>query len=125
MLADYDRAVREHRIDLAVGAEGLVGLIETENRPDHLWVENVAVRPDYQGRGVGRLLLRHAEMVARAEGLRALRLLTNRAFETNVVLYRRLGYVIDRTEPFLDGFTVYMSKALGSEAAEGDPPCDG
>jgi ribosomal protein S18 acetylase RimI-like enzyme len=30
-------------------------------RLDHLWIENVAVAPEGQGRGYGRLLLAHAE----------------------------------------------------------------
>jgi GNAT superfamily N-acetyltransferase len=120
MQADYDRAVREHRIDLAVGEDGVVGLIETMRRPDHLWIENIAVRPGRHGQGVGRLLLRHAEAVAAAEGLGALRLLTNGAFAANIALYQRVGYVIERTEPFLDGVTVYMAKA-----PTGAPPCAG
>src|SRR5579863_6465755 len=64
MQADYDRAVREHSIDLLTVAGALVGLIETIVRPDHLWIENVAVAPDCQGRGYGRLLLAHAETQA-------------------------------------------------------------
>ena len=42
----------------------------------------------------------------------ALRLLTNTAFEANVSLYKRFGYVVDREEPFMNGVTVYMSKKL-------------
>ena len=34
--------------------------------------------------------------------------------ESNVRLYQSLGFQIDRTEPFMDGFTVYMSKDLAA-----------
>ena len=61
MQADYERAIAEHTIDLLIDGGALVGLIETMLRPDHLWIENVAVAPERQGRGFGRLLLAHAE----------------------------------------------------------------
>ena len=52
MQADYDRAVREHAIDLLTDGGALVGLIETISRPDHLWIENVAVAPGPAGQGL-------------------------------------------------------------------------
>ena len=61
MQADYERAVVEHTIDLLIVDGALAGLVETILRPDHLWIENVAVAPEQQGRGFGRLLLAHAE----------------------------------------------------------------
>jgi GNAT superfamily N-acetyltransferase len=112
MVVDYAQAVREHDFDLAMLDERLVGLIETMLHDDHLWIENVAVRPEDQGLGIGRQLLRHAERKALAAGRRETRLLTNAAFENNVVLYEKVGYVTDRREPFMGGTTVYMSKKL-------------
>jgi GNAT superfamily N-acetyltransferase len=114
MQADYAHAVRAHRIDLLYSEGALQALIETIPQPDHLFVENVAVTPEAQGRGYGRLLLAHAEQVARSLGLTEMKLLTNKSFATNVQLYLRCGYAIDREEPFKEGFTVYMSKRLGS-----------
>jgi len=112
MQADYGRALREHEIDLLCEGGRLLGLIETVLRPDHLWIENVAVDPEQQGRRLGRHLLAHAEAKAAAAGLTELRLLTNEAFATNVALYRKIGYRIDRLEPFQGGTTVYMSKQV-------------
>lgn len=113
MQADYEKAVREHRIDLlSLGAETLA-LIETMLRPDHLWIENIAVSPAAQGTGLGRLLLTHAESLAAEAGLAELRLLTNALFAGNVALYQRGGYAIDREEPFeKGGVTVWMRKWL-------------
>lgn len=110
MKADYEAAVREHQIDLISSDAGVVGLIETMLREDHLWIENVAVLPEEQGKGYGRRLLAHAQTKAMDAGRPELRLLTNAAFESNVALYRSAGYVITAQEPFMGGTTIYMSK---------------
>jgi len=113
MTADYAKSVRLNRIDLGYIGDELAGLIETIDRSDHLLIENVAVAPARHGQGVGRALLAHAETVARAADYREVRLYTNQRFETNVRLYLRLGYRIDREEevPGL-GVGVFMSKAI-------------
>ncbi|KAA2236819.1 GNAT family N-acetyltransferase [Salinarimonas soli] len=120
MNADYDRAVREHRIDLLLIEGALAALIETTPHPDHLYIHNLAVAPERQGRGLGRRLLAHAEAEARLAGLPELRLLTNAAFASNVRLYEAEGFRVDRTEPFMGGTTVHMSKALGAGAPRPD-----
>jgi GNAT superfamily N-acetyltransferase len=117
MQADYERALREHTIDLLTVGGALAGLIETILQPDHLWIENVAVAPEWQGRGHGRLLLAHAENRALESGRKETRLLTNQAFAANLEFYAKLGYAIDRTEPFRGGVTVHVRKRL---EAEGD-----
>ena len=113
MTVDYSVAIAEHDFDLLCEGDTLVGLIETEHRPDHLWIENVAVQPDRQGQGLGKKLLKWAEKRAEVSGTGEIRLLTNGAFEANIKLYKKAGYKIDRTEPFhLGGTTVYMSKRI-------------
>jgi ribosomal protein S18 acetylase RimI-like enzyme len=112
MLADYARAVREHQIDILWSEGRMTGLIETMLRPDHLWIENVAVRPDCQGQGFGRLLMAHAESRAAEAGLCDIRLQTNGAFAANITFYEGLGYGVERREPFMDGWGVRMKKVL-------------
>lgn len=113
MKADYEKAVREHEIDLLYAGEDLVALIEIIPHADHLFIENIAVAPEYQGKGFGRYLLRHAEAKARSAHITELRLLTNQAFASNVSLYQGVGFRIDRTEPhFGGGTTVYMTRKL-------------
>ena len=112
MTADYEHAVRAHRIDLLVAAGALAALIEMVPEQNVLLIENVAVAPAFQGQGLGRRLMAHAETVARELGLGRLRLYTNALFTENVALYRRLGYAIDREEPFRGGVVVHMSKAI-------------
>jgi GNAT superfamily N-acetyltransferase len=115
MRADYDVAVRDHIIDLLHVGDRLAALIEAIPATDHLLVENVAVDPAFQGRGYGRRLMAHAEVLARSLGVTELRLYTNKAFAANVQLYLGLGYGIDREEAFMGGVTVYMSKRLNAD----------
>ena len=113
MGADYEAAVRNHRFDLLHVDGVLAGLIETVDEDGQLLIENVAVAPDFQGRGLGRRLMAQAEAVARALGRDRIRLYTNRRFDENVRLYARLGYRVDREEAIGDGVAVHMSKDLG------------
>lgn len=112
MVADYEKAVCERHVDLALLDERVAGLIETVLRDDHLWIENVAVHPERQGKGLGKALLAYAETKARQAGRPEIRLLTNAAFETNVALYKRTGYLITASEPFMGGTTIYMTKRV-------------
>jgi ribosomal protein S18 acetylase RimI-like enzyme len=118
MTADYDRAIREHQVRLLHVDGEMAALIEMILRGNHLYVENVAVLPERQGEGFGRLLLAHAEEVASARGLPEIRLLTNGAWGSNIALYQALGYRIDREEPFMGGTAVYMSKTIAKAARE-------
>jgi GNAT superfamily N-acetyltransferase len=112
MVADYAEAVRKHRIDLVEADGELVALIEMVPGEGHLLIENIAVSPRHQGRGIGRTLLDHAEHVAATLGLKDIRLYTNKRFADNVQLYLKNGYAIDREEPLKDGFLVHMSKRI-------------
>jgi ribosomal protein S18 acetylase RimI-like enzyme len=112
MTADYDAAVWEHLIDLLSENGALVGLIEMNAEPDHLLIVNVAVAPAMQGRGLGHILMAHAEDVAGKLGFSELRLFTHHRYEQNIALYTRLGYLEDHREPIADGFKVHMSKRI-------------
>jgi ribosomal protein S18 acetylase RimI-like enzyme len=92
MTADYDEAMRNHRFDLLYEGEALLGLIETVREGDELLIVNVAIEPGYHGKGFGTRLVRHAEQLAEASGLRGTRLYTNRLMAENIALYERLGY---------------------------------
>jgi ribosomal protein S18 acetylase RimI-like enzyme len=114
MTADYTEAVRKHRFDL-IHVEGkLVALIEMIQETDHLLIENVAVSPSFQGRGLGRKLLAHAEKLAASSGFSEVKLYTNKLFVENIRLYSKLGYRVDREEEFKGGFLVHMSKPVRS-----------
>ena len=112
--ADYDQLIAEGRVTLLClpGGERIAGLIVLVPEPDVLLVENVAVEPLRQGRGFGRLLLAHAEVTAREEGLRSLRLYTLRLMAANIALYERLGYTVTSRETDDGRPLVHMAKTL-------------
>src|SRR2546421_5013506 len=114
MTADYVDAVRKHRFDLLYVEGKLAALIETILKADHLLIENVAVSPPFQGRGLGRKLMAHAENVAASLGFSEIKLYTNKLFAENVQLYGKLGYRGDREEEVKGGFAVHMSKPVES-----------
>ena len=110
MRIDYAEALLKNRFDLLSEGEALAALIETQLEPDHLLIVNVAVAPAYQKRGLGRRLMAHAETLAAAAGVPKLLLYTNSLMAENIALYRKLGYCIEREEPFGTSIQVYMSK---------------
>jgi ribosomal protein S18 acetylase RimI-like enzyme len=111
MEVDYDAAVKVHRFDLLEEGATLAALIETAPDGDQLLIVNVAVKPAFQGRGLGVRLLRHAEALAAQAGLKGTRLYTNRLFVENVALYQSVGYAIDGEDEVAPGVVrVNMSK---------------
>jgi len=113
MTADYDRAVVDHIIDLWEDRGELLALIEAIRASDHLSIENIAVRPDQQGNGLGSKLLDHAERFAISLGLDEIRLYTNAAFASNLSFYSRRGYQEYQRGSLLPGsVTIFMRKRV-------------
>jgi N-acetylglutamate synthase-like GNAT family acetyltransferase len=114
MLIHYEEALRQHDIWVLEANGALVAIIELEARPDHLWIENVAVSPRWQGHGFGRLLLRHAEAEARRLGLEELGLLTNERYVDNIAMYTHYGYHETDRVPHQGTDLVYFRKRLSA-----------
>ena len=93
---------RDHAANVAAGrvyvtGDPVVGLVVVEERADHLYLDNIAVRPEAQGQGVGGRLLRFVEAHARARGLPEVRLYTNAKMWENQEIYPKFGYeVVER-----------------------------
>ena len=115
MTVDYAAALKAHRFDLLHVEGTITGLVETVAKADHLLIENVAVSPAFQGRGLGGRLLGQAEALAAAAGHAEVRLYTNKLFAENLLLYQKRGYRIDREETWAGGVIVHMTKRLGNE----------
>lgn len=92
MRDDYRALVAEKVVYLVDDEQGLAGLLVLLDQPDHLLFDNIAVRPDLQGRGVGRRFFIFAEEEARRRGYRELRLYTAEAMTENLALYQRAGW---------------------------------
>ncbi|MEU8247006.1 GNAT family N-acetyltransferase [Nonomuraea sp. NPDC048916] len=109
MEADYDALIAAGRVHVTDPLDGLIVLVP---EPGVLLVENVAVQPERQGRGVGRTLLAFAEQEARRLGLPALRLYTNAKMASNIALYESLGYVVTGRQGIEGRSAVLMRKEL-------------
>ena len=106
MNVDYEQAVQTHLIELAYEDGTLVALLEIVPALDHLLLENIAVAPAHQRKGLGHRLMARVEAMARARGLTKVRLYTNKAFDTNLAFYQKLGYTLEREEPIKAGGTL-------------------
>lgn len=88
------RAKAQAETGLVALADGrIVGCAFLDLRDDHLYLGKLAVARDQQGRGIGRLLVRHAEGLARAAGKPALQLQTRIELSGNHTAFTRLGFV--------------------------------
>lgn len=112
MLTDHAARIATGETYLLDGGGAVLGLIVLVAQADALLVENIAVAPGAQGRGLGRRLMGFAENRAGALGLPRLRLYTHVAMVENRALYARLGYAETHRvrEAGLD--RVYMEKPL-------------
>lgn len=122
MLDDYTLIIAHHRVFVMAGAEianaeitnveitGVLVLIDQDD--GGLLLDNVAIHPDRQGRGLGRRLIAFAEDEARRLGHRALDLYSHETMTESIALYLTLGY--EETERrVVRGFhRVYMRKEL-------------
>lgn len=115
---DYEPKVRRGEVFVADENGRTVGLIVLVDAGDHLLVENIAVVPEHQHRGLGRSLLAYAEAHALELQHAELRLYTNEAMTENRRLYRRLGYA-ETGRQGQDGFSrVFFRKRIASAAEE-------
>lgn len=113
MTVNYGRAVIDHWIDLYESNGAVVALVEVVPHAQHLLIENIAVSPDIQGKGIGELLLDHAEKIARSIHLSEMRLYTNAAFVSNIAFYAHRGFQEYHREPFpTGGVVVHMRKMI-------------
>jgi ribosomal protein S18 acetylase RimI-like enzyme len=92
MVADYAAAVRDAETWVLDDRGRVAGFLVLVAHDDHVLLENVAVAPGYQRRGLGGRLLKYAEETTIAKGRGEIRLYTNEAMTENQALYERLGY---------------------------------
>lgn len=94
MTADFASQIAEGVVDIAVHRNGeVVGFVVHYPRGGHLHIDDLAVSPDAQGQGVGKQLLRHAELRARERGLNAVELYTNAKMREALSFYPARGFV--------------------------------
>ena len=112
MREDYEALIRAGEVWVWDEGGEVLGVLVMRPADDHLFVDNVAVAPGHQGRGLGRELLAFAEERAEREGLPEVRLYTNEKMHENLAVYARLGF--EETGRGVDGGyrRVFMRKRL-------------
>ena len=115
MLDDYAARIAADQVWVAEDGDQIAGVLVLENGPDCFLLDNIAVRPDRQGSGLGRQLLDFAEAEAVRCGWNKITLYTNALMAANIAIYAARGYNerARRTEKGFD--RVYMEKELGSK----------
>jgi GNAT superfamily N-acetyltransferase len=93
-LASLAQKARAEIAHVAVeDGDRLVGCVFCKAEPTTLYVGKLAIAPDQQGKGIGRLLLATAEHVAGEAGLTTLRLETRIELAANHATFARWGFV--------------------------------
>ena len=112
MLADYAALIASDGVYVLVSGAEVTGLLVLKAQDLALFIEDVAVDPAVQGRGLGRRLMAFAEQYAREHGLRELRLYTNEVMVENLGFYQRLGFEEVERRVDDDYRRVFLHKSL-------------
>jgi ribosomal protein S18 acetylase RimI-like enzyme len=112
MLDDYAEQIRQHNVFVLLEGSNVIGVLVLIEKEQALLLDNVAVHPEYQRRGLGQKLIELAEAEARRLGFSTIILYTNERMTENIKLYKKLGFV--ETEQRVEqGYQrVYMRKDL-------------
>jgi ribosomal protein S18 acetylase RimI-like enzyme len=92
MLDDYLARVSEDLVWVLQDGPAIAGILVLLTAPEYLLLDNIAIAPERQGRGMGRRLLAFAESEALRRGYREIRLYTHQTMIENQRLYASIGY---------------------------------
>jgi len=112
MLDDYRSLIAAGAVSVLESGDGIAAIIVLLAKPDHLLLDNIAVRPERQGQGHGRRLIAFAVAEARHLGYREIRLYTHVTMTENIALYTRLGFVETGRGEEAGYERVFMTKSL-------------
>jgi GNAT superfamily N-acetyltransferase len=112
MLEDYTEVIERRQVSVADLKGEIVGVLVLAITDEGFLLDNIAVHPSSQGKGIGKALLEFAESEAQRLGHRSIYLYTNEKMTENQSLYAKIGYVeYDRRSENRYG-RVYMRKRL-------------
>lgn len=103
---------REHSVWVVKSGEVVVGVLVLIEKPEMILLDNVAVRPEGQGRGIGRALMDFAEAEAVRRGYGWVQLYTHELMVVNQAIYAKRGYEEFDRRVELGLNRVYMRKNL-------------
>lgn len=108
MEVDYEEEIASFPVWVAESEKEIVGALILMFEDEYTTIANVAVRPDFQGKGLGRVFMNLAESEAKRRGYSEMRLATHVLLTENISFYLNLGWIeIDRDET-----RVYMKKNI-------------
>lgn len=92
MLDDYATLIEKRQVHVAGRQGSIQGIIVLNEQGNTLLLDNMAVAPEAQDAGLGRMMLEFAERAAIERGYSTITLYTNEAMMKNITLYTRAGY---------------------------------
>lgn len=114
MLDHYLPLIIDGNVFCGEFCEEIVGVLVLKKFDGYMLLDNVALLPEFQGRGFGKRLIAFAENYSSKNNCLEIRLYTNVKMTENIRLYNKLGYSeYSRKEE--NGFDrVYFKKQLTS-----------
>jgi ribosomal protein S18 acetylase RimI-like enzyme len=113
MVDDYAARVAEDSAYVLERDGAICGALVLLDFPDYLLLDNVAIDPDCQGLGLGRILIDFAEGEALRRSYPEIRLYTHETMIENIAMYPRLGYEESHRVTEKGYARVYMRKKIG------------
>jgi ribosomal protein S18 acetylase RimI-like enzyme len=115
MVADFKSQIVDGIVYVAKsqGSQSQVmGFVVCYPKVNSYFIENIAVNPCHQGKGIGKSLIAFCEAEALKLGLAFVELYTNERMVENLVFYPKIGF-IETERRIEDGFhRVYFKKVL-------------
>ncbi len=112
MLDNYEAIIGDHLVYVAELNEEILGLVVLMEDHTPILLDNIAVGPGEQGKGIGTKLLHFAEKIAVDRGHHSIQLYTNELMHENIEYYDRHGYNITARIKEKGYNRIYMSKTL-------------
>jgi len=109
---DYSGYISAGFVEIVPGSPDLRAIMVLIPHGTYLLIDNIAVHPDQQGKGLGTTLLARAEKVARSIGYERIRLYTHEKMTRNQALYLRMGFVETERVTERGLARVYFEKTL-------------
>ena len=108
MDVDYEAEISSFPVWVVESDGKIVGGLILMFEDDQATLANVAVHPDFQGTGLGRMLMDLVESEAKHRGYTEMRLATHVLLSENISFYLHLGW----SEIGRDSTRVYMRKSV-------------
>ena len=114
MMDDYNVVIKQHQVFIAEESGNIIGALVLRQFEQGILLDNVAVHPQHQGKGLGRKLIDLAEKEAQQQGYTEIHLYTHELMIENIKLYNFLGYIETERRSERGYQRIYMRKLFSS-----------